>query len=462
MKKIFAFVLALSIMSLSYAQKQMTKEVFDGMKIAPRAHKMEIKKFDQTRPMRSEVFTNRQIPARTLDHIRKAGAAADTACYMEAYRAYRMGYYPGGFEPNPALIQQWDDTVAFVNISVMTGDQFGWFLGGEMVSQDTVFKLCGDEIGFDGNDEYMEGIMPELTFANGASYEYGKAYHEFYAAQVPQYADYFQSAWMTMPITYKYPLTWCDFYNAPEMNHGSAIGWNLDYWMWDPSAKSYMFGSNFDPSLAGVQYAAILAQEGLTKIPDTIATEFGMDDMALDIDTITIGFFAIGDFLPAGSQIKIDLHPITYDAQAHMNYIGEEVLASGVATINDTCGIYTWGTSETGLSEVLTEGVLNIPVKTTIRGRFMAEISGFNDNNANIGFFADNVSAGTIYHVCDGNYVSLWYANLAIAYNASLASGTGFDAIKAEKISATKGMKNGRMFIEKNGHRFNALGSEVR
>lgn len=462
MKKIFAFVLALSVMSMSYAQQKMTKEVLDGMKIAPRAHKMEIKNFDKMRPMRSEVYTNRQVPVRTLSQVKKDAAVADTACYLEAYRAYRMGYYPDGMDPTPALIQQWNDSLAFVNISVMTGDQFGWFLGGEMMSQDTIFKICGDEIGFDGNDEYMDGIMPELAFANGASYEYGKAYYEYYAEKLPQYADYFQSVWMTMPVTYKYPLTWCDFYNAPEMNYGSAIGWNLTYWAWDMNSKSYMFGSNFDPSLAGIQYAAALAREGLTKIPDTIATEFGMDDMALDIDTITVGFYAMGDFLPAGSQIKIDLHPITYDPQMNMNYIEEEVLASGVATINDTCGVYTWSTSETGLSEVLTEGVLTFPIKATIRGRFMAEISGFNDNNANIGFFADNVSAGTVYHICDGNYVSLWYANLSIAYNASLASGVGFDAIKAEKVAATKGMKNGRLFIEKNGRRFNALGAEVR
>lgn len=460
MKKIFAFVLALSVMSLGYAQQKMTKEVLDGMKIAPRAHKMEVKKFDQTRTLRGEVFTNRQIPARTLNHIRKAGAAADTACYMEAYRAYRMGYYPGGYEPNPALVQQWNDSVAFVNISVMTGDQFGWFLGGEMISQDTVLTVHGEDI-FNGNDEYMEGIMPELMFANGASYEYGKAYYEYGEQKNPQYADYYKSVWMTMPETYKYPLTWCDFYNAPEMTE-SPIGWNLDYWMWDPSAKSYMFGSNFDPSLAGVQDAAMLAQEGLTKIPDTIATEFGMDGMTLDIDTITIGFYAIGNFLPAGSQIKIDLHPITYDPQLNMNLIEEEVLASGVATINDTCGIYEITPSQTGLNENLTIGVLNFPVKATINGRFMAEISGFNDNNANVGFFADYVSAGTIYHVCDGNYVSLWYANLSIAYNANLVSGTGFDAIKAEKVAATKGMKNGRLFIEKNGRRFNALGAEVR
>lgn len=460
MKKIFAFVLALSVMSLSYAQQKMTKEVLDGMKIAPRAHKMEVKKFDNTRTFKGNVFNNGEIAVRSFEQAKKAlTSAADTAMYLELYGAMRFGYYPNGMEPSPALVQPWDGDVRFANISVMTGDQFGWFIGGEQLSSDTIFTINGAELGFDDNDEYITGadIMPTLMFADGASYQYGTAYYDYMSQQLPQYAEYFEAAWMSLPVTYKYPLTYCDFFNCPEMNYDHPAGWNLDNWAWDWDAKSYMFGSNFNPSADIPNYT----QYGFTKRVDTIATEFGLEGVTMDIDTITLSFYSLGTFLPQGSQVKIDLIPLVYNPLTKKYSFGS-IVASGTATIKDTCATYVYTPAQTGLTEELTEGVLACPIKAQITGPFVTMISGFNDNNANIGFHADNVSLGTTYHIVNGNFIDMWYTNLAISYNANCISGTGFDAIKAEKVAATKGMKNGRLFIEKNGRRFNALGAEVR
>lgn len=463
MKKIFAFVLALSVMSLSYAQQKMTKEVLDGMKVAPRAHKMEVKNFDKTRAFKGNVFRQDALEVRSLAQAKKALAAtasADTAMYLELYGAMRFGYYPNGMEPSPALVQPWDGDVNFANISVMTGDQFGWFMGGEQIGSDTVLTINGTELGFNDNDEYFSGadIMPTLMFADGAEYQYGTAYYDFMSQQLPQFAEYFEPVWMSLPVTYKYPLTYCDFFNCPEMNYDSPAGWNLDYWIWDFDSKSYMFGSNFNP---GADIPAYASQYGFTKRVDTIATEFGLEGVTMDIDTITLAFYSLGTFLPQGSQVKIDLIPLVYNKRTQKYSFGS-IVASSTATIKDTCATYVYTPAQTGLLEELTEGVLAFPIKAQITGPFVAMISGFNDNNANIGFQADNVSLGTTYHIVNGNFLDMWYTNLAISYNANIISGTGFDAIKAEKVAATKGMKNGRLFIEKNGRRFNALGAEVR
>lgn len=455
MRKIFSLLLAMSFAAGSFAQVQVNAETLKAHK-SNRHPQMEVRKMDKERAMRQEVYRNNQLPTMTPERFKAAAKAAaqvaDTAMYIVSYNAFRGGYYTDGWETNPTIAQPWNAEIMFANASVMAGDEFGWFLNDQLVSTDTNFVVDGTEM-FDDNDE-VYSLLPTLTFASGASYFMGDAWQEYYQQSYPQFS--WDVYWMSLPQSINYPLTFCDFYNSAAMTE-SPIGWNLDYWFWDPDTKSYMWGSNFDAS-------DYLAARGLTGRVDTIATPFGLEDVTLHVDSITLGFYALGNTLPAGSGVTLDLYPMKYDPQTGYNLIDHaNKIASYKATAADTVGTYVLTPQQTGLTENLVNGVMVFPIKADITGMFVAEISGFNDNNANIGFFSDYISAGTNYHVINGEYISLWYTTLALSFNATCSqSSTALPNLKAAQTEQVrKFIHNGQIFFRKGDRIYNALGAQI-
>lgn len=458
MKKIFSLAMVLCLAAGSFAQVKVDQNMAKEFKATSRHQVAQMSSFkDAKHVAREAVYQSNKIEMRSAAQAKKAAqavaaATADTALWIASYNCFRGGYFTDGWESNPMIMHQWDDSVMFFNASVMTGDQFGWFINGTELSSDTNLVVNGAEI-FESNDQSL-ALLPELAFENGASYFMGDAWQNYYKTEYPAYAESFEVYWATLPESYKMPLTFCDLYSSADMT-GSSTGWNLDYWLWNPDTKSYMWGSNFDAS-------AQLSQYGLTKRCDTICTSFGMKGIELSIDTITLAFYAIGTTLPAGSGVKMDIYPVNINAQGYAIIDWNNKITSCTATAADTAGTYVYTPAQTGLTENVTMGVLNFPVKANIRGQFAVELSGFNNNNANIGFLADDISIGSTYHVINGQYLGLWYTNLAMSFNASCTNATALPAIKADGAAVAKSIKNGQLVISKDGRFFNALGAEIK